>query len=76
MFTKVPFKQNTLLPEALGCTITKEGFVATDDFQRTYVKGVYAAGDNTTMFRSVSAAVAAGTKAGAFINKELIDESF
>jgi len=76
LFTKVPFKQKTHLPEAIGCTITKDSFIAVDDFQRTNIKGVYAAGDNATMFRSVSAAVAAGTKAGAFINKELIDETF
>lgn len=76
LFTKVLFEQNTHLPEALGCTMTKEGFVAVNDFQQTNNKGVYAAGDNTTMFRSISVAVAAGTKAGAFINKELIDDSF
>lgn len=76
LFTKVPFEQNTHLPQELGCAITKEGFIETDDFQRTSLNGVYAAGDNTTLFRSLSAAVAAGTIAGAFINKELIEESF
>jgi hypothetical protein len=40
------------------------------------VAGVHAAGDNTTMFRAVSAAFAAGTKAGAIINKEMIDDVF
>lgn len=76
LFSRAPFEQHCHLPEELGCAITKDGFIQTDDFQRTNIAGVYAAGDNTTPLRALSAAVAAGTKAGAFINKELIDESF
>ncbi|MBC7826215.1 MAG: NAD(P)/FAD-dependent oxidoreductase [Chitinophagaceae bacterium] len=76
LFTRVPFEQHCRLPEELGCTMTKDGFIETDDLHRTNIAGVYAAGDNSTPLRAVSAAVAAGTKAGAFINKELIDESF
>jgi thioredoxin reductase len=60
----------------LGCTLTEQGFIQVDDLQRTTVSGIYAAGDNTTMFRSVAGAVAAGNKAGAMLNKELIDEDF
>jgi thioredoxin reductase len=59
--------------QQLGCGLNEHGFITVNDFQETTVPGVYAAGDNTTMFRAVSIAVAAGTKAGAVINKVLID---
>jgi thioredoxin reductase len=42
--------------------------------KKTTVAGVFAAGDNTTGFRAVSIATAAGTKAGAVINHQLIQE--
>jgi thioredoxin reductase len=76
LYAKTPFRQHCGLPLQLGCEMTQEGFIMVDDFQRTTVPGIYAAGDNTTPFRSVAAAVAAGSKAGAFINKALIDENF
>jgi thioredoxin reductase len=74
IFARVGFKQHSELPAQLGCTITEQGFIQTDEFQATSIPGVYAAGDNCSPFRSVSGAAAAGTKAGAFLNKELIDE--
>ncbi|ULT29086.1 hypothetical protein KUH03_35030 [Sphingobacterium sp. E70] len=40
------------------------------------MKGVFACGDNTSMMRSVSNAVAAGNLAGAMVNKELVEENF
>jgi thioredoxin reductase len=76
LFARVGFKQHTSLPQELGCALNEQGFLQIDDFQRTTIPGIYAAGDNTTMFRSVSGAIAAGTKAGAMLNKELIDEDF
>nr|WP_294874920.1 NAD(P)/FAD-dependent oxidoreductase [uncultured Pedobacter sp.] len=76
VFAKIGFKQHSTLPEELGCSINEQGFIVVDDFQRTTIPGIYAAGDNTTMFRAVSAATAAGTKAGAMINKELIEEVY
>lgn len=76
LFSRVPFKQHCEIPEERGCTITDEGYIKTDDLQRTTIAGIYAAGDNNSPLRAVSVAVAAGTKAGAFINKEMIDESF
>lgn len=74
IFARVGFKQHSELPAQLGCALNEQGFIQTDDFQRTSVPGLYAAGDNCTPFRSVSGAAAAGTKAGALINKELIEE--
>ncbi|PIQ20391.1 MAG: pyridine nucleotide-disulfide oxidoreductase [Cytophagales bacterium CG18_big_fil_WC_8_21_14_2_50_42_9] len=76
MFARPALEQHCGLLEALGCALTEQGFIQVDDFQRTTVPGIYAAGDNTTMFRTVSMATAAGTKAGAVLNKELIDEQF
>jgi len=76
LFARTPFVQHCAIPEQLGCAIDEPGYIVVDDFKRTTVSGVYAAGDNTTMLRSVAGAVAAGGLAGAMINKELIEESF
>lgn len=76
LYTRVPFRQHCTIPEELGCALTEEGLLSIDEFQRTTIPGVYAAGDATTLLRSVSGAVAAGTRSGAFLNKELIDEAF
>lgn len=76
LYARPAMAQQCTLPEMLGCALTEGGYIETDDFKRTSVPGIYAAGDNTTMFRSVATAVAAGSLAGAMINKDLIDESF
>src|SRR5690606_19152198 len=74
LYASVPFEQQSNLPQRLGCELQNSGHIKVDATQRTTVPGVYAAGDNSTMLRSVSAAVAAGTMAGAFVNHELISE--
>lgn len=56
--------QHCDLPAALGCEMTEHGLIQVDNFQKTTVEGIYAAGDNSTIFRAVSAAVANGTMAG------------
>ena len=76
VFARVPFQLPGTLAQQLGCALTEIGHVQVDDFQRTSVPGVFAAGDATTPFRAVSAAVAAGGKAGVLINMELIEENF
>lgn len=76
MYAKLPFVQHSDLPEKLGCALSEQGFIQVDQFQKTTVPGVYACGDNVTQMRSVANAVAAGTLAGAMLNKELVDESF
>ncbi|MCP9752234.1 NAD(P)/FAD-dependent oxidoreductase [Ferruginibacter sp. HRS2-29] len=76
LFAKVPFSQSSNIPHDLGCRFTEHGHIEVDDLQRTTIAGVFAAGDNTTMFRTLSAAIASGTKAGAMLNKELTDDSF
>lgn len=76
IYARVAFRQHCTIPEELGCEITEQGFLQIDDMHRTSVPGIYAAGDATTMFRSVSAAVAAGGRAVAMLNKELVDEAW
>ena len=51
-------------------------FIATDEWQKTGIAGVYASGDCSTPMRSVAMAVAEGMKAGAMINNELATEAF
>ena len=76
LFTRPGFTQQCDIPQALGCELTEQGYIKVDEFHKTSIPGIYAAGDNTTMFRAVSVAVAAGNKAGALINREIIEESF
>ncbi|GAB4052884.1 NAD(P)/FAD-dependent oxidoreductase [Spirosoma litoris] len=72
LYARPPFEQSTDIPKRLGCTFTEQGLIQVDELNRTNVPGVYAAGDNSTMMRAVAAAIAAGTKAGAMLSRELI----
>ena len=72
LYARLPFDQHSKIPADMGCDITTTGYIFTDEFQKTSLPGVYAAGDNTSMMRSVAGAVAAGSKAGAMLNRELI----
>lgn len=74
LYARLPFEQHCSAPQDLGCVINEAGHIQVDEFQKTTVKGIYAAGDNSNLFRSVAFAVAAGTKAGAMVNHELISE--
>lgn len=74
MYARLGFEQHCTLPQKLGCLINETGYLEVDEMQKTSVPGIYAAGDNTNRMRSVASAVAAGTKAGALINHELIVE--
>lgn len=76
VFARVPFKHHTAIAEQLGCEFTEMNFIKATDFGQTTVEGVFAAGDNSTPMRSVSIAVANGTKAGAWINHTLIESAF
>ena len=69
-------RQQSEIPEVLGCERNDHGCIQTDAFQKTSVPGIYAAGDCATVGRSLSVAIAAGGVAGAFLNKELIEEEF
>ncbi|WEK17684.1 MAG: NAD(P)/FAD-dependent oxidoreductase [Candidatus Pedobacter colombiensis] len=74
LYARLPFEQHCVVPKEMGCELNKMGYLQVDELQKTSIAGVYAAGDNTSKFRAVSAAVAAGGKAGAFINHELITQ--
>lgn len=76
LFYRPSSRQQCNIPEQLGCELNKMGLIAVDNLHHTSVAGVYAAGDNSAMFRSVAIATAAGTMAGAVLNKELIEERF
>jgi len=76
MYAKIPFVQHCDIPVQLGCVLNEHGFITVDNFQKTSVPGVYAAGDNATGMRAVALATAAGGMAGIVINKELVEESF
>lgn len=76
LYARPPLGQHCEVPKEIGCEINDDGYIQVDDFQKTTVPGVFAAGDNTTRFRAVSAAIGAGGKAGAFINHELIAEGY
>ncbi len=76
LYHRAIFRQHSDLPEKIGCNMTEHGYIAVDEMNKTSVAGIYAAGDNTTAKRSVSAAVAAGTIAATCLNHELVDEQF
>ncbi|MBB6130999.1 NAD(P)/FAD-dependent oxidoreductase [Mucilaginibacter lappiensis] len=76
LYHRPAFVQHSDLPVKLGCELTDAGYINVDGFGRASIPGVYAAGDNTTPMRAVSMSVALGTAAGAFINKDLIDNSY
>ena len=76
LFARVPFRQASDLAARLGCELTEQGLLRTDDFGRTTVPGLFAAGDNSTLMRQVATAAANGSKAAAVLNHELIAEDF
>jgi thioredoxin reductase len=76
LYARCVMEQHCSVPQSLGCALTETGFLQVDEFRKTSVPGIYAAGDCTTMFRTVASAVGTGNMAGAVLNKELIAEEF
>jgi len=76
IYTQLPFIQQCSIPERLGLKMTEKGFIHISNHMETSMPGIFAAGDCLSLFRSVAHAVASGNKAGAIINKCLIDEEF
>ncbi|MBC3787926.1 NAD(P)/FAD-dependent oxidoreductase [Spirosoma utsteinense] len=72
VFSRVPFRLHTDIAIQLGCDVAENGLITATEFGETTVPGVFAAGDATTLFRQVAFAVSNGSKAGAWINRELI----
>ncbi|WP_100610118.1 NAD(P)/FAD-dependent oxidoreductase [Confluentibacter lentus] len=76
MYAGIPFEQHSDIPKHLGCEITEQGYIRVDDFYKTTIEGVFACGDSTNRFRSVSFAVNSGNVTGAMVNMELTAQSF
>jgi len=75
LYTRLPFRQHTALPESLGCEITDDGYIKVDAVQHTTIPGIYACGDNVTRMRTVANAVSMGTTTAITLNRDLIFES-
>jgi thioredoxin reductase len=69
-----PMRQRSPLAEDLGVELNPSGTIAVDDFARTSVPGVFAAGDVAGTIQMVSAALGDGARAGAFIRHSLLAE--
>lgn len=76
VYARVGMEHNTKIIADLNIELSEQGYVAVNAFKQTNVAGVYAAGDCTTMMRSVASSVADGNLAGAILNKELVSEAF
>lgn len=76
LYSRRPFTQHCSIPEQLGCSFTKEGYVQVGSTQETNIPGVFACGDNASRMRIVANAVSMGTTAGMMVNKQLIEEAF
>jgi len=76
LFARVDFTQHSDMAAQLGYALTAQGFLQTDEFGRTTVPGVYAAGDNVSPRRALSVAISTGNMAGAAINGDLAEEIF
>ena len=72
LYLRPGMEQHCLLPQDLGCAYTEAGYLQVDSLQKTSVPGIAAAGDATTLLRSVSQSVAGGTTAGITLNRELL----
>jgi thioredoxin reductase len=82
VFIPTVLRQRSDLAGRLGCALLPDGCVEVDEFARTSVPGVYAAGDMAhratlpTPFAAVSWASASGTLAGAMLDQDLIGTDF
>lgn len=76
IYARVGMEHNTKIIADLNIELSEQGYIAVNAFKQTNVAGVYAAGDCTTMMRSVASSVADGNSAGAILNRELVSETF
>jgi len=74
MFFSTGQRQGCNLAESLGCHLTKEGCIATGEYETTNVPGVYVAGDASRFAQFVIVAAAEGARAAVAINTELLKE--
>ncbi|MCX2573232.1 NAD(P)/FAD-dependent oxidoreductase [Pedobacter sandarakinus] len=76
VYARCDVKQHLDFSQQLAVEYTDLKTIKVNELQQTNVAGVYAAGDCTTLMRTVSVAVSAGTMAAVMINKALIEEDF
>lgn len=76
VYAAIPFVQHSDIPSQLGCELTEQGHIKTDNFQKTTIPGIFACGDGASPMRSVANAVYTGNMAGSMINAELCKEQF
>jgi thioredoxin reductase len=74
----IQWKQATAIGQELGCELNAIGGIATDEQGRTNIKGVYAAGDTSTLLMQsqLITAAANGSKAAFGLNTDLIESYF
>jgi len=73
VFIPTVLRQRSDLTGRLGCRLLPDGCVAVDEFARTSVPGVYAAGD---MAHRATLPTPSGTLAGAMLDQDLIGTDF
>lgn len=76
IFFKAELVLGSELPVALGCRMLDTGIIEVDEFGKTSVPGVYAAGDATTHLHQSIVAAASGAVSAAAINGELNREEW
>jgi thioredoxin reductase len=76
IYSRPPFEQHCKIPEMLGCELNEQGLIKVDIFQKTTVEGIFTCGDNSSLLRAVSYAVATGNIAGGMVNNGLTEEEF
>jgi thioredoxin reductase len=69
-----PLRQRSALAADLGLELDPAGTIAVDEFGRTSVAGVFAAGDVAGTTQMVAAALAAGAQTAAFVRHSLLAE--
>jgi thioredoxin reductase len=74
LLVRAPLRARSPLAADLGVELNPTGTIAVDQFSRTSVSGVFAAGDVAGTPQMVAAALGAGAQTGAFIRTSLLAE--
>lgn len=75
VLVRPPFRQRSDLPAALGCALTEQGVIRTDEDGRTTVPGVFAVSDCASLMQQVAVGVGQATRAAIVLNNELVLEA-
>lgn len=76
LFLRPPQRPKSAIGEKLGCALNAQNLYVVDDFGRTSVKNVYAAGDIVVPRQSVLNACTSGSNLGASINFDIASNDF